>query len=203
PSDNELGPLRAQCLLLTGQGEGAITNLKQQIAQDPTSTRLRLQLAVMYSNMERYAEALEQYDRVLAAEPENEAALYDGAASAKNLASVKQREQTELSDKNSRHVIDTTYLTLLEKAGGLFERLRKASARFRDDFIVIGELANTYEVRKVMPRVKELISELEALDGKYAGNRDYYRVMEGLYARNRMFDKLKLIQEKGAKLDGK
>ncbi|HBB25574.1 MAG TPA: hypothetical protein DCZ59_04850 [Bacteroidetes bacterium] len=203
PSDNELGPLRAQCLSLTGQGEVAIKNLKQQIAQEPTSTRLLMQLAVMYSNMDRYAEALEQYEQVLAAEPENEAALYDGAASAKNLASVKQREQIELSDKNPRHVMDTTYLTLLAKAGGLFERLRKASARFRDDFIVIGELANTYEVRKVMPRVKELIAELEALDGKYAGNRDYYRVMEGLYARNKMFDKLKLIQEKGAKLDGK
>lgn len=203
PSDNELGPLRAQCLSLTGQGEVAIKNLKQQIAQEPTSTRLLMQLAVMYSNMDRYAEALEQYEQVLAAEPENEAALYDGAASAKNLASVKQREQIELSDKNPRHVMDTTYLTLLAKAGGLFERLRKASARFRDDFIVIGELANTYEVRKVMARVKELIAELEALDGKYAGNRDYYRVMEGLYARNKMFDKLKLIQEKGAKLDGK
>jgi tetratricopeptide (TPR) repeat protein len=203
PSDNELGPLRAQCLSLTGQGEVAITNLKQQIAQDPTSTRLRMQLATMYSNMDKYADALQQYEQVLTSEPENEAALYDGAASAKNLASVKQREQIQLSDNNPRHVMDTTYLTLLAKAGGLFERLRKTSARFRDDFIVIGELANTYEVRKVTARVKELIAELEALEGKYAGNRDYYRVMEGLYARNKMFDKLKLIQEKGTKLDGK
>ena len=100
-------------------------------------------------------------------------------------------------------MVDTTYLALLAKSGELFERLRKTSARFRDDFIVIGEMANTYEVRKVMPRVKELIGELEALESKYATNRDYYRVMEGLYARNKMFDKMKQTQEKGAKLDGK
>ncbi len=203
PADQELAALRAQCLSLTGQGEVAIANLKSQVAKEPKSVMLRLQLGTMYGNMERYAEALEQYEEVIALDPSNEAALYDGAASAKNLASVKQSEQLKLSDANPKHVVDTTYLRLLAKSGELFERLRKVSPRFRDDFVVIGELANTFEVRKVTSRVKELITELEALESKYATNRDYYRVMEGLYARNKMFDKMKLIQEKGTKLDGK
>jgi len=164
---------------------------------------LRQQLGTMYSNMERYAEALEQYEEVISMDPSNEGALYDGAASAKNLASSKQSEQIRLSDANPKHVVDTAYLRLLAKSGEYFERLRKISPRFRDNFVVIGELANTYEVRKVTSRVKELITELEALESKYATNRDYYRVMEGLYARNKMYDKMKLIQEKGAKLDGK
>ena len=203
PADQELTALRAQCLSLTGQAEVAVTSLQEQIATNPSSVQVRLQLGNLYSSMDRYADALKQYEEVLAIEPNNEAALYDGAASAKNLASIKQSEQLKLGDENPKHVVDTTYLALLAKSGELFERLRKTSARFRDDFIVIGEMANTYEVRKVMPRVKELIGELEALESKYATNRDYYRVMEGLYARNKMFDKMKQTQEKGAKLDGK
>jgi hypothetical protein len=42
--------------------------------------------------------------------------------------------------------------------------------------------------------------ELEALEDRYRSNREYYRVMEGLYGRNKMMDKMKQAQEKGAKL---
>jgi hypothetical protein len=38
---------------------------------------------------------------------------------------------------------------------------------------------------------------------KYANDPNYYRVMEGLYARNKMMDKMKDAQAKGAKINGK
>jgi len=78
--------------------------------------------------------------------------------------------------------------------------LRSASLKYRDDLIVLEQLANTYEVRKEPAKVKAVIMELEALEDRYRSNREYYRVMEGLYGRNKMMDKMKQAQEKGAKL---
>lgn len=203
PDDQELSALRAQSLTRSGKGDAAITDLQRQIAKDPKSVQLRLQLMSMYSNLEKYEDAIKVCEEALAIEPTNEIALYEGAAAAKNLAADKQREQVKLSDDNPKHVVDTSYKKLLTKAAGYFEQLRKVSARFKDDYIVIGELANTYEVLKDTPKVKALISELEALEAKYSNDENYYRVLEGLYARNKMIDKMKDAQSKGAKLNGK
>ena len=42
--------------------------------------------------------------------------------------------------------------------------------------------------------------ELEALEMKYQTNKDYYRVMEGVYARNNMLDKMKEATAKAQQL---
>lgn len=203
PQDQELAALRAQSLARSGKADAAINDLKKQLAKDPSSVALRMQLISMYSNLEKYDEVLQLSDEVLAIEPTNEGALYDAGAASKNLAVVKQQEQFKLMDANPKHSMDSTYLRLLARSASYFERLRSASARYRDDFIVIGELANTYEVRKETAKVRALISELEALEVKYANDSNYYRVLEGLYARNKMTDKMKEVQAKGAKLNGK
>ena len=128
---------------------------------------------------------------------------HESAANAKNVAGLRQQQQFELMDKNPKHVMDTTYMTFLTRSAGYFERLRRVSVRYKDDFGVIADLANTYEVRKDVAKVNALIGELEALEVKYANDPNYYRVMEGLYARNKMMDKMKDAQAKGEKINGK
>ncbi len=203
PADQELTALRGQAMARSGRANLAIDELKARVAKDPSAVQPRVELMTMYTNTERYDEALSIGEEVLALEPNNEAALYESAANAKNIAGQRQQQQFELADKNPKHVMDTTYMTYLSRSAGYFERLRKVSARFKDDFGVIADLANTYEVRKDVAKVKSLISELEALEVKYANDLNYYRAMEGLYARNKMMDKMKEAQAKGAKINGK
>lgn len=200
PSDQELSALRAQSLQLSGKADEASEELKAQIQKDPTNVSARVQYATMLSGAEKYDEAIAQYKEVLRIDPKNEIALFDYGASCKNLASVKQRAELEKLDNNKKHVVDTTYLQLLAEAASSFEQLRRVSAKYRNDYIVISEIANVYEVRKDIGKIKALILELEALEEVFSKDKEYYRTMEGIYGRNKMFDKMKQANEKGSKL---
>ena len=200
PKDQELVPLRTQVLQNLGKGDEALAELKAQIDRDPSSVPTRLQYGAMLSSNEKYAEANQQYIKVLELDVQNETALYNLAANYKNIASDKQRNELLKMDKNKKYVPDTSYLGDLRTAAQYFEQLRGASFKYRDDLVVMEQLANTYEVRKDTAKVKAIILELEALEDRYRTNREYYRVMEGLYGRNKMMDKMKQAQEKGAKL---
>jgi len=200
PKDQDLVPLRTQVLQNLGKGDEAMSELKSQIDRDPSAVATRLQYAAMLSSSEKYADANQQYLKVLELDAKNETALYNLAANYKNIASDKQRNELLKMDKNKKYVPDTSYLGDLQTAASYFEQLRSASLKYRDDLIVLEQLANTYEVRKEPAKVKAVIMELEALEDRYRSNREYYRVMEGLYGRNKMMDKMKQAQEKGAKL---
>lgn len=200
PTDQELVPLRTQLLQNLGKTDEAMSELKAQIAKEPTTVLYRLQYAAMLSGAGRYEESVTEYKGVVSIEPTNETALYNLAANYKNIASTKQRAELEKMDKSKNYRPDTTYLTDLKTSAEYFERLRKSSFKYRDDIVVLEQLANVYEVRKETSKVKMLIMELEALEDKYRTSKDYYLIMEGLYGRNKMMDKMKEAQEKGAKL---
>jgi tetratricopeptide (TPR) repeat protein len=201
PSDQELSALRAQSLQLSGKADEASEELKAQIQKDPSNVSARVQYATMLSGAEKYEEAIAQYKEVIRLDPKNEIALFDYGASCKNLASIRQRAELEKQDNNKKYVVDSTaYLPLLADAASSFEQLRKVSAKYRNDYIVISEIANVYEVRKELGKVKALIMELEALEEVYSKDKEYYRTMEGLYGRNKMLDKMKQASEKGSKL---
>jgi len=200
PMDQELVPLRTQLLQSLGKTNEAKDELRAQIAMDPKAILPRLQYAGMLSGDGMYEQSVAEYKNVIDLEPTNETALYNLAANYKNIASTKQRNELEKMDKNRKYVPDTTYLTDLKTSSEYFERLRKTSVKYRDDIVVLEQLANVYEVRKETNRVKLLIMELEALEGKYGTSKEYYRIMEGLYGRNKMIDKMKDAQVKGARL---
>jgi len=201
PADQELSALRAQSLQLSGKADEAVQELKAQIDKDPSNVSARIQYATMLSGAEKYDEAIAQYREVIRLDPKNEIALFDFGASCKNLASIRQRAELEKQDNNKKYVADTaTYLPLLAEAASSFEQLRRVSAKYRNDYIVISEIANVYEVRKDLGKVKALILELEALEEVYNKDKEYYRTMEGLYGRNKMLDKMKQANEKGSKL---
>jgi tetratricopeptide (TPR) repeat protein len=183
-----------------GKSDEALAELKAQIDRDPSVTSTRLQYAAMLSNTEKYTDANHQYLKVLELDASNETALYNLAANYKNIASDKQRAELLKMDQSKKYVPDTSYLGDLKTAATYFEKLRTSSFKYRDDLVVLEQLINTYEVRKDTSKVKALIMELEALEDRYRSNREYYRVMEGLYGRNKMMDKMKQAQEKGAKL---
>ncbi|NQW29126.1 MAG: tetratricopeptide repeat protein [Ignavibacteria bacterium] len=199
PSDSELIPLRTQLLQNMGKTSEAIKELKQLLVKTPTQITYRLQYATLLTTMNDNPKAIEQYNIVLKQDPTNETALYNLAAMYKNIAGEKQRVELEKMDRDKKYQPNQSYNEDLKMAAENFERLRK-SVKYADDLVVIEQLANIYEVRKENSKVKGLIMELEALEIKFSKNKDYYRLMEGLYGRTRMYDKMKQAQEKGAKL---
>ena len=95
--------------------------------------------------------------------------------------------------------VDTSYMDDLRTAAKYFEKLRK-KPKYAADIVVLEQLANTYEVLKEKKNVRMLIMELEGLETRYSSDPNYYRIMEGLYGRNKMIDKMKEAAAKGEKL---
>ncbi|MCO6466626.1 MAG: hypothetical protein J5I53_08425 [Bradyrhizobiaceae bacterium] len=199
PTDKELVPLRTQVLQDLGRTDAALKEIEIQLNRDPSNVNYRLQYATLLSGAGRNNEAIEQYNLVLKAEPSNDAALYNLAAAFKNIAGNKQRAELEKMDKDKRYQPDMSYMADLAKSAEFFEKLR-STPKYKTDIIVLEQLANVYEVTKEKAKVKALILELEGLEALNEKNKTYYEIMEGLYSRNNMIEKMKVAAAKAAKL---
>jgi tetratricopeptide (TPR) repeat protein len=199
PTDTEVVPLRTQLLQELGRTDEAIRELESRLKTEPSNYMLRLQYASLLAGIGREEESLREYKNVLTADSSNETALYNLAAHYKNVAGNKQRAELEKMDADVNYKPNMSYMDDLAVAAVHFEKLR-VSPKYASDIIVLEQLANIYEVRKETAKVKALIMELEALEGLNLSNKEYYRIMEGLYGRNKMMDKMKQAAEKGAKL---
>jgi len=199
PTDPDLVPLRTQLLQDLGKTGEAMAEIEGRVKADPKNTLLRVQYASLLSASGKQDAAVKEYQDVLGQDPNNETALYNLAAHYKNIAGTKQRTELDKMDKDKNYKPDVSYMDDLATAAQYFEKLRR-SPKYTADIIVLEQLANIYEVRKENGKVKALIMELEGLEEINKKNKEYYRIMEGLYGRNKMLDKMKEAQEKGEKL---
>lgn len=199
PSDVELIPMRTQLLQQLGKSDEALMEIKRLVDADAKNVTTRLQYAALLMQLERTDEAMVQYTIILENDASNTTALFNLAAAFKNKASLLQRAEQEKKDKDKNYKINESYLDDLKTSADYFEHLRK-SPQYADNLTVLDQLANIYEVRKERAKVKAIIMELEALEMKYQTNKEYYRVMEGVYARNNMLDKMKEATAKAQQL---
>lgn len=200
PTDHELVPLRTQVLQDLGKVDDALREIEEQVNRNPNQVSFRLQYATLLAGAGKNKESIDQYNIVLTSEPKNETALYNLAAAYKNLAGTKQRAELDKMDKDKKYQPNLSYLDDLKSSASYFEQLRKASAKYQTDIIVLEQLANVYEVTKEKAKVKALIMELEGLEQMNLKNKTYYEIMEGLYSRNNMIDKMKEAAAKASKL---
>jgi tetratricopeptide (TPR) repeat protein len=199
PVDQELVPLRTQLLQDLGKADEALREMEAQLKRDPSQINYRLQYATLLTGAGRANDAIDQYKMVLKQDRNNETALYNLAAAYKNKAGSKQRTELEKMDKDKKYQPDMSYLDDLKTAAEYFELLR-ATPKYSTDIIVLEQLANVYEVTKDKSKVKALIMELEGLEQLHTTDKTYYQIMEGLYGRNNMIEKMKGAAAKGAKL---
>jgi Flp pilus assembly protein TadD len=199
PKDVELSTLKTQLLADLGQTDQALMEAAALVNKHPENVTYKLQYAALLSNVNKVAEANVQYTHVLNIESSNETALYNLAANFKNIASTKQRDEFDKLEKNSKYQVNTQYLDDLGKAAGYFELLRNI-AKYRDDLIVMEQLINIYEVRGQKQKVQSMIGEFESLESKYASTKDYWQILEGVYARAKMNDKSTMARKRAEKL---
>lgn len=191
--------MRTQLLQQLGKSDEALAEIKKLVEADPGNVTTRLQYAALLMQVERIDEAMTQYRKILETERTNTTALFNLAAAYKNKASLMQRAEQEKKDKDKTYKMNESYLDDLKQSAEYFEMLRK-SPQYADNLTVLDQLTNIYEVRKERQKVKALIMELEALEDKYRTTKDYYRVMEGVYARNNQLDKMKEASAKAEQL---
>jgi len=196
PSDPELVPMRTQLLQDLGKSDEALQELKALTQREPKNVMYRLQYASLLASLGRSEAAITEFKAVLEMEAKNETALYNLGAEYKNLASAKQREESEKANKDRKYKpSDVAWMGDLQTSARYFETLRQG-VKYRDDLIVMEQLANIYEVRRDKQQLTAIIAEFEALEQRYADNADYWRILEGIYARQEMLDKMKRAQQK-------
>lgn len=197
PKDRDMGQLRGRLLQMSGKTDEAISELKEVLKNDPKNTFARNQYADLLAQVKRNDEAIAEYQQVLRDEPENDIALYNLGAAHKNRASIALLAELEKEDADRNYKRSDSFLEDLRIASGYFEQLRK-QFKYADDLALLDQLANIYEVRKEKSKLKLIIMELEALESKHKSNPHYYSILEGLYARNQLMDKLKALEKKRA-----
>lgn len=197
PGDPDAAARRAAILIGMGQGTKAIAELKSMLDRTPDDVGIRVAYAGQLAASGQVDEAAAEYERVLVQEPRNEAALYSLAAIYKNKAVARQQAERERTakDKGGRPAPDNIFLGHLERSASYFERLRQLPT-YRDNYTVVDQLANIYDVRGMAPKVAELVRELEAMEPAHRSDKGYYEVLRDLYARLNMLDKAKAIEQR-------
>ncbi|MBU3742560.1 MAG: hypothetical protein FGM24_09800 [Candidatus Kapabacteria bacterium] len=194
PLDTDLNPLRTELFARLGRTDQAVTELKNLIAKDPNNVTNRIQYAGILMNEDKFDEAIAEYNEVLRREPVNETALFNMAAVYKNRAVKAQNVERAKQQADRKYTPDESYMKDLGLSAEYFVKLRTIF-KYRDDLTVLEQLANIYEVRREKKQVAEIIMELEALRERYANDRKYFEIMEGVYARNNMQDKAKEMEQ--------
>ena len=194
PLDTDLNPLRTELYARLGRTDQAVAELKNLIAKDPGNVTNRIQYAGILMNQDKYDEAIAEYEQVLRSEPMNETALFNMAAVYKNRAVKAQSVERAKQQADRKYTPDESYMKDLGLSAEYFVKLR-GIFKYRDDLTVLEQLANIYEVRREKRQVAEIIMELEALRERYANDRKYFEIMEGIYARNNMQDKAKEMEQ--------
>jgi tetratricopeptide (TPR) repeat protein len=129
---------RAVILHQTGDLEGAAAAYELFLRAVPQASRVRSNLGAVYAALGRYDEAIEQYRRSLAAEPEGEVA-----------ASIRQNLSLALY-KAARY----------DEAAAEAEKLRSGSAPSRDVVLLLGEIyLRQGEEEKVISLLTPLAAE--------------------------------------------
>jgi len=199
PGDTEFIIFRTQLLQEMGKGAEALADMRAMVEREPKNAEYRLPYALLLSRMSQQRDAIEQFKVVLELDPKNETALYNLGAEYKNAASRKEQAELDKKDKDKKYKIDQAFMSDLAQAATYFERLRQ-SVKYRDDLVVMEQLANVYEVRQDAAKLKSIVQELEALEDQYRTSKEYYRIMTGLYGRSKMLDKMQDAQAKGESL---
>jgi len=199
PNDPDFMIFRIQLLQELGKGEEALADMRGLVDKSPGNVAYRLPYALLLARTDKQREAIEQFKAVLELNATNETALYNLGAEYKNAASVKQLAELDKKDQNKKYKIDQSYLDDLSMSAQYFERLRK-TVKYRDDLVVMEQLANVYEVRQDATKLKSIMQELEALEDQYRTSKEYYRIMAGLYGRSKMLDKMQEALAKGESL---
>lgn len=173
-----------QIYLDTDQVDQAIASIRAQIAADPKDARSYIDLGNLYFGSKRPGEAIKAFESALAlglpSSDENvRTALFNLGAVYKNWGARLQDSIKEVSKGKPTKAQTDVYLAPLRESVKYFERYRGDNP---NEFAVLVELGNLYDVLGDTGNRDKLITALEGLSSSNAQNKEYWRSMSRLYA---------------------
>ena len=199
PSNPDANNALVQIYDLQGKKDESIKYISDLVTKFPNNKNYLAQYGNILFQLEKYDEAIKQYQYALKIDPEFGDVLRNLAASYKNKVSQIQKSQQEQMDKDPKYKIDPNeWLPILKSSCEYFERARKTQ-KYLYDFEVMGELAEIYWVTGDKPKHTTIVSELRSLENSIddAKKLQYYQVLLKIY--DKMEDatkELDYIQEK-------
>ncbi len=189
PSDEQAQNLRVQVYADQGKSAEALMALSDLVKQDPKNKSYLCNYALALLKMERYDDAVSNYEKALAIDPDYDVALINCAAALKNRAAQFQKEERERREKDSKYKENTDrYFPLLNKSAEYFDRYRRLSTH-RDDLSSMEHLVNIYETMRKTNELKAVVAELEGLEFSNTNNPRYWEILGGVYSRLRQSDR--------------
>lgn len=175
----------------------AIKELEDLIAKNPNNKYYWSQYGDIMMNSGKYDEAIEKYKKALDIDSEFDLVVRNIASAYKNKASVIQKAQADAISKDKTVKADTEkYFPFLRESAKFFEKSRRSST-FRNDFIVLSELANIYTVLQDS-KLQDALTELENLEPSIPqeSKERYYLSLLAIYGANKMDAKYDQTQKK-------
>jgi tetratricopeptide (TPR) repeat protein len=189
PEDEQSQSLRVQIYNEQGKVENALKLLDQLVVQNPTNKVFICNYALALLRLERYDDAVVQYEKVLNLDPDFDIALLNCAAALKNKAIVLQKAERDMKLRDNRYrENEQRYFPLLYKAAELFERYRELSAH-REELAPMEHLVNIYDVTGDKTKVNQVVADLEAAESTFSGIQKYWELLGGVYSRAKQTDR--------------
>lgn len=198
PSNKEAGSLKIQLLQETGNTDKAIAELENATKKNPENKRYWLQYGDLLSSMGKFDEAIQKYEEAIKLDPEYDYALYNVASAYKNKAGLEQKAEQEKLEKNPDYQIKTEeYFPDLKKSAEYYTKTAETK-QFKDNYNVLLQLANIYQVIEDEAKLKGVLSKLDQVEYNVPQNekRSFYLDLLKIYSTMKNESKTQQIQKK-------
>jgi tetratricopeptide (TPR) repeat protein len=198
PADENLSNLLPTIYTESGKTDLALAEFKAMTEKNPNDKNALAQYGSMLANIDRYDEAIVQYEKALKLDPQFDVVLFNLAAAYKNKAGVIQKEEQKKADdaeaarkkdkKAQPYTIDVNkYKPALVKSAECFERYRKLPGKDRDKnaWAVVDQLLNIYDVLDDKDNYKKMASEFIGLEYANTENPRYYEALAKVYGKQK------------------
>ncbi len=220
PTDEDLQSYLSTFYIEGGKTDLAMAKLKEKSEKNPNDKAAITQYGGMLANLERYDDAIAQFDKALKIDPKFETALFNIAAAYKNKASqIQKDEQKKFDDaetarkkdkKTPLYVMDISkYKPFLQKSADYFEEYRKLPGKDRDAQAtnIVEQLLNVYDVLDNKEKYQKYASEFVALEYANQNNPRFYEYLARIYGKQKnnsakvkeCLDKADALRKGGAK----
>jgi len=189
PGDETVQNFRVQIYRDQGKLDQALAELQRLVERDPKNKFYIASYALVFMQLERYDDAIAEYEKALQLDPQYDVALFNAAAALKNRAAQIQKEERDRKERDPKYKEnEQRYFPLLIKAAEYFDRYRKLPEH-RNDLTALEHMVNIYETIRDKDKLRQTITELEAMEPQYAWQSRYWELLGGYYARNNQVDK--------------
>lgn len=201
PTDESLSNLLPTLYTEGGKTDLALAEFKAMTEKNPNDKNALAQYGAMLANLEKYDDAIAQFEKALKVDPKFDVVLFNIAAAYKNKAgNVQKEEQKKFDDaeaarkkdkKAAPYTMDEKrFKPFLSKSAEYFEEYRKLPGKDRDAQI-IEQLLNVYEVVDDKPKYNKLAGEYIALEYANEKNPRYYEALARIYGKQKNAAKVK------------